>query len=202
MGESRDQRSVFPLPSGGSVEITDATLVSIGAGYGWAGLTYTNDNVTVVFEVRDGVPGATSVTLRAAGDKLIRAKDLTAIRLDQIRNEVYAVVGVGWFTFVPAGSEDNYDEDNYESHSSQITVVRPGVWEFDHELTGEDAIKAVKRATTRRHKITPEFLSRVAEIHQGASEGGRLAAVKAAFVVNERQALRYIAAARKEGLIK
>jgi hypothetical protein len=50
-----------------------------------------------------------------------------------------------------------------------------------------------------RRKITPKFLSRVAEIHQAAPEGGRLAAVKVAFMVNERQALRYIAAARKEG---
>jgi hypothetical protein len=50
-----------------------------------------------------------------------------------------------------------------------------------------------------RRKITPEFLSRVAEIHRAAPEGGRLAAVKVAFMVNERQALRYIAAARKKG---
>lgn len=54
-----------------------------------------------------------------------------------------------------------------------------------------------------RHSITPEFLSRVAEKHQAAHEGGRLAAVIAAFgPVSERQALRYIAQAKREGLIE
>lgn len=151
--------------------------VPMGNGFTFAGLCYTNGNITVTFEVRDGVPGATSITLCAGGDRLLRAKDLTAVKLDQIRNEVYAVAGVG---------------------THPTLLVAPGVY----ELTGEDAIKEVRRAATSRRKITPEFLSRVAEIHQRAPEGERIAAVKAAFTVNDRQALRYIAAARKEGLIK
>ena len=59
------------------------------------------------------------------------------------------------------------------------------------------------RASTRgppASKITPEFLSRVAEIYQAAPEGGRLEAVVAAFSVSERQAWRYISQAKQEGL--
>ena len=180
--------ATYPLPSGGTVEITDDEYVAMGDGFTFAGLTYRNGNITVTFEVRNDVPGAASITL-IAGDKLLRAKDLTAIKLDQIRNEVYAVAGVG--AFVPYADP------------------RVGAFEFDVddegqteiELTAQEAVKAVKRATTTRRKITPEFLSRVAAMHQAAPEGERLAAVKAAFTVNERQALRYIAAARKKGLI-
>lgn len=156
----------------------------------FAGLTYRNGNITVTFEVRNGVPGAASITLIAGeGERLLRAKDLTAIKLDQIRNEVYAVAGVGAFVpYAVAGvGADEVDVDDYG--------------QIDIELTAEEAVKAVKRATTTRRKITPEFLSRVAAMHQAAPEGERLAAVKAAFMVNERQALRYIAAARKKGLI-
>jgi hypothetical protein len=184
----------YPLPSGGTVEITDETYVAMGDGFTFAGLTYSNGNITVTFEVRNGAPGAASITLIAGeGDRLLRAKDLTAIKLDQIRNEVYAVAGVG--AFVPYA----------DLSPAQRGAFVPDVDDYgatDYELTAEEAVKAVKRATTTRRKITPEFLSRVAEIHQAVPEGERVAAVKAAFMVDDRQALRYIAAARKKGLIK
>jgi hypothetical protein len=60
--------------------------------------------------------------------------------------------------------------------------------------------KRVERATQRR-KVTPEFLTRVAEIYSAAAAGGRIEAIRAAFDVSERQALRYIAVAKEKGLI-
>ena len=159
------------LPSGGSVEITDATEVPMGDGYTYRQLTYRDTGCEIVFEVRDGWPGAVSINLRAK-DGFIRQKDLAAIRLDQIRDEVYAVAGVGAFT--PDGD--------------------------DYELSDAQARTTLNRVTSRR-KLTPEFLSRVAEIHQAAPEGGRIEAVKAAFGKEERQAQRYIAQARAKGFI-
>lgn len=166
----------FPLPGGGSVEITDDTDVSMGDGFTFRQLTYRDDTTEIVFEVRDGAPGAVSLKLDGAG--FIRQKDLTAIRLDHIRAEVYAVAGVG--AFIPDGGDD--------------------YGQTDYVLNAEKAREAVKTAASRR-RITPEFLHRVAEIHQSAPKGERLAAVKAAFSVKERQALRYIAQAREKDLI-
>lgn len=166
----------FPLPGGGHVEITDDDNVSMGDGFTFRQLTYRDEKTEIVFEVRDGVPGAVSIQM--GGDGFIRQKDLTAIKIDQIRAEVYAVAGVG--AFIPDGGDD-YGQTEYV-------------------LNAERAREAVKRAASRR-RITPEFLHRVAEIHQSAPEGERLAAVRAAFKVKERQALRYIAQARAEDLI-
>jgi|SRR5271155_2100884 len=160
------------LPGGGAVEITDDTDVPMGDGYTFRVLTYTKGNVEIVFEVSDDVPGATSIKLWSSGSP-IRAKDLAAVKLDRVMHEVYSVVGIGAFT--PDGSDE-------------------------YTLKGQKAVNAVKRATSRR-RITPEFLSKIAQIHQSVPEGGRLAAIQAAFKVEERQALRYIAQARREGLI-
>lgn len=162
---------VLPLPSGATVEITDDSRVEMGVGFTFRVLTYRTDTVEIVWEVRNLAPACVSVHL-FAGENPVRAKDLAAIKLDQIRDEVYGVAGVGAFT--PDGTGD-------------------------YELTGADARTAVRRAT--RQKITPDFLRTVAKVHQGAPDGARLAAVKAAFKVDERQALRYIAKARKEDLI-
>ncbi len=57
------------------------------------------------------------------------------------------------------------------------------------------------REASKRRKITPEFLQRVAETHTAAS-GAKVAAVADSFGVDKRTAHRYIAAARKKGLIK
>src|SRR5262249_21771263 len=145
--------------------------------------TYTYDGdanrpaCKVIFEVRNGVPVCTSIHLWSPdGGSHVRAKDLNAIKLDNLRDDVFGYVGV----FVP-----NPD-------GGLMRKLGPTAFLQDR--------KRVERATQRR-KITPEFLSRVAEIHKAAPEGGRLAAVKAAFKVKERQALRYIDQARRKGLI-
>jgi hypothetical protein len=69
--------------------------------------------------------------------------------------------------------------------------------------TYRESREHVKKAVTRRRKwkITPEFLEKVAKVHVNAREGQRLAAVQTEFQVEERQALRYIAAAREARLI-
>ncbi len=171
------QGAVFPLPSGGNVTITDKKQVSMGDGFTFRLLTYTNGGCEIVFEVRDGVPGAVSIKL--SGDGFIRQKDLTAIRLDQIRGEVYAVAGVG--AYIPEGGS-NYGETDYQ-------------------LSAAKARKALKKAGSRR-TITPGFLAKVAEIHNNAPEGTRTNAVVAAFKVDQRTAFRYIARAKQEGLIR
>lgn len=164
--------STFKLPSGGTVEITDDEPTKMGDGFTFSVLTYRKGNCEIVFEVRNGIPGAASITLKADG-KPLRPTDLTAIKLDHIRAEVYAVAGVGAF--------DSRGED--------------------HDLTPAEARKAVDKASSRR-KLDRDFLADVAEVHQAASEGGRTDAVMAAFRIDERKAYRWIAAARKEGLIK
>ncbi|MEE6175631.1 hypothetical protein [Mycobacterium sp. 050134] len=171
MRQVRLKGKSYPLPSGATVEITDDTWVAMGDGAAYRLLTYRTDTAEIVFEVRDRIPGCVSIKL-VAGENAIRAKDLLAIKLDRIRDEVYAFAGVAGFT--PDGTDD-------------------------YEQTGSDAVRAVRRIT--RRKITPDFLCDVAEVHRAAPEGSRLAAVQAAFHVYERQALRYIAKARKEGLI-
>jgi hypothetical protein len=90
-------------------------------------LTYRKDNCKIMFEVRNGVPGCTNINL-VADETFLRPTDLSDIRLDDIRAEVYAIAGVGAFT--PKGD--------------------------DYELPPADARKAVQRATSRR-KLLQSF---------------------------------------------
>jgi hypothetical protein len=173
---------ITELPDGGRIEVTDMEPVPMGDVFAHRQLTYTYDGgatrpaCEIVFEVRNGVPVCTGISLRSTdGGTHVRAKDLTGIKLDNLRDDVFAYVGV----FVP------------NPGGGLVRKLGPGSLREDR--------KRIERATQRR-KITPEFLNRVAEIHNGAPEGGRVAAVKAAFKVKERQALRYIKLARQKGL--
>jgi hypothetical protein len=176
----------YELPDGGRVVATDNELVPMGDTRTFRQVTYTHDGdadrpaCTIVFEVRKGVPVCASVHLSGTedGQTTVRAKDLKAIALDNLRADVFAYAGV---------FEPNPDS--------------PGGWV--HKIGGasfQQDRKKVERAQQRR-KITPEFLSRVAELHNSAAAGSRLATVIAAFNVEERQALRYIRLARDKGLI-
>jgi hypothetical protein len=174
---------VVELDDGGRIEVTDMEPVPMGDVFAHRQLTYAHDGdadrpaCKIVFEVRNGVPVCAGISLGSAdGGTLVRAKDLTAIKLDNLRDDVFALAGV----FVP-----NPD-------GGLVRKFGPGSFHKDRKRT--------ERATQRR-KITPEFLNRVAEIHNGAPEGGRVAAIKAAFKVKERQALRYIALAKQKELI-
>jgi hypothetical protein len=107
-------RLVFELFDGWHVETTDATPVPFGDAHNAyidRQFTCTREGDEIVFEVRDGVPGCVSVKL-AAGETFIRAKDLTAIKLDRLRDEAVRAVGV----LVP-------DPDGHEAHPIFIRTV-------------------------------------------------------------------------------
>jgi hypothetical protein len=164
--------SVFNLPEGGRMEITDDALVPMGDAYAHRQVTYRTDTCEIVFEVHNGVPGCASVKLWSKDETPIRAKDLDAIKLDQLRDRAFAVTGV----LMP-------DPDG------------------GHELTHQAVRKAIDSATSRR-KITAQLLRRIAQVYGGTPAGQRTEAVRAAFGVSERQALRYIKLARQKELIK
>jgi hypothetical protein len=179
-------RLITELPDGSRIEPTDLEIVPMGDVFAHRQLTYAYDGDTdrpacrVVFEVRDGVPVCVTIQLGSTeSGSPVRAKHLTEIKLDNLRDDAYAAAGV----FVR-----NPDGGGY------ARKFGPGRFREDR--------KRVERATERR-KVTPEFLSRVAEIHNNAPHGGRLEAVRAAFTPtpSERTALRWIAAARMRDLI-
>jgi hypothetical protein len=103
--------------------------------------------------------------------------DLNTIKLDDLRDDIYGLAGV----FVP-----NPDGNGL------VHRLGPAAFRQDRKRV---------ESVTRRRKVTAEFLSQVAEVHQAAPERARLEAVKAAFCVSERQALRYIGQAKQRGLI-
>ena len=116
------------------------------------------------------MPGCVSIKL-CAGDDFIRTKDLTAIKLDQLRDEAVNAVGM----MIP-------DPDG--GHDAPVKIVR----------------KALRQATTRR-KINTDFLRRIAETYKNAPAGDRAEPIRATFGVSTRQAWRCIAQAREKGLL-
>jgi hypothetical protein len=179
------------LPDGGHVEVTDQTVVPMGDVHAYRQLTYRHPGdkrrppCKIVFEVRDGVPICASFTLTADDRTPIRGQDLRSFKLDGLRADVYSYAGVfvlaeeGDLTFHP------------KSRGKWVLTVGYGIKERQH----------VEQAT-RRRRMTPELLSKVAKIHKSAPEGSSMDAIAAAFGVSERQAWRYIAQARENGLIK
>lgn len=164
-------KHVFELPEGGKVEVTDEQLVPMGDTFAYRQVTYRSETVEAVFEVRKGAPGCVSVKLTGDGQNPIRTKDLVAINLDQLREDAFAVTG----------------------------VLMPDS-EGGHELTHQSARPTLDRAASRR-KLTPDRLEKIAQVYNDAPAGARTAAVRAAFTVSERQALRYTKLAREKGLI-
>jgi hypothetical protein len=174
-------RLITELPDGGQVEVTDFAMAPMGDAFARRQLTYTHDGdarraaCSIVFEVRDRVPVCVSLHLGTSeGGSIVRARDLNELRLDDLRDDVYAAAGV----FLP-----NPDGG------------------FVHKIGRFREDRKRVEQVTRRRKVTPEFLSQVAAVYNGAPVGGRLEAIRAAFVVSERQALRYIAQAKQERLI-
>jgi hypothetical protein len=174
------------LPNGGRIDPTDPELVPLGDGdLAPRQLTYSHPGdaksppCEIVFEVRGGAPVCTSLHLWSDDERQVRAKDLSAIKLDNLRDDVYAMRR---YARGPDGAIEHL-------------INWPGSPAYRRDR------KRVEQAGSRRQVITAQLLSRVAQVHQGAPEGGRLAAVESAFNVQERQALRYIAAAKKAGLI-
>jgi hypothetical protein len=172
-------RFVYELGDG-HVEVTDETLVPMGTAYTFRQLTYRAEGLRVVFEVNDdGVPGCVSISLQAR-HRPIRQKDLASIKLDQLRDNCFLVVGM----IIPPSAEDAHDS---------------------FAVGGDQAYKIIRRninRATSRRKVTPQFLRQVAKVYRGAVDGDRAESVSAAFGVTERQAWRYIAQAKESGYIK
>jgi len=175
----------FQMSDGGTVEVThdyqvapgDKDIIRFVHRYdnfdAWMDrqLTYTNGGTRIVFEVVDGVPGCVSITLKAQ-DRPIRQKDLTATKLDQIRDEAYQVAGM----LVVA------DENMFTA--------------------GPRFIRKALNTSASRRKITPDFLRRVADIYQSSDRTDDvIEAIQNEFPASERQIYRYIATARKKGFI-
>lgn len=177
----------YELPDGGHLKVTEGEIVPLGELFAHREITYyrpasdVDPAVELVFTVRDGVPMCTSVRLWSGdGDPAVRVKDLKKIPLERLVHDVFAYVGI---------YRPNPNEVGGYIHTRGSA-----------ELYRRDR-KYVERATARR-KITPDFLQRVAEVHNGAAEGSRIAAVRDEFDgVSESQAKRYIKAARERGFI-
>jgi hypothetical protein len=155
-----------------TVQVTDRTVVPMGDGYAYRQITYAASNYTLTFEVRDGSPGCVKVEVAASVGSPLRSRDLAAIKIDELCIEAFALTGV--------------------------TKTEDG--RFVHLLNYRRDRQRVEQVKTRR-TMTPDFIARVAQIHNTTPPGSRIAAIRAAFSVAERQALRYVAQARKEGLI-
>jgi hypothetical protein len=167
---------VYELPDGGTVEPSNMHIVPMGAGGAFEKLTYRRGGVEIVFEVIDRRPVCTKVlvTPDPQTGQSVRARDLAAINLDELRGDVYTAVGV--FTGGP----------HQWVHVSSL------------KTRGEDRAKAHEAA---RRRITPELLEQVAAVHTAAT-GAKVTAVADAFGVGMRTAHRYIAAAREKGLMQ
>jgi hypothetical protein len=173
---------VTELPDGSRIEVTDPEIVPMSDAFAHRQLTYTRDGSTgqpalrIVFEVRDGVPVCVDFHLSSGSEGQIRAKDLNAVNLDGLRDDVYGAAGV----FV-ANPDGGY-------------VRRVGLTSFRRDRNHV-------RRVTRRRTVTPEILRQVADVHDSTPHGSRIEAIRDEFSVSERTALRYIAQAKQEGLI-
>jgi hypothetical protein len=165
--------TVYEFRDGGRVEVTDPTIVPMGAAHTYRQLTYTNADGTfeIVFEVRDGLPGCVSIRM-LSDENLFNAKSLA--KIDNLRDEVFAVVGV-------------------------LQQEPDGRWVHRHAY---EYIPAVIAQALSPRKLTDEFLNRVAQVHNAAPIGKRTDAICAEFGVSPRTAWRYTAQAKKKGLIK
>ncbi len=178
--------TVVELGDGGQVDVIDAELVALGdAGALTArGVRYTHpgDSVRpaceIEFEVRGGAPTCTRIVLEADTENSLRAKDLRVISLEDLRDDVFTALGV----YRPNPTGNGW---RLVRGSGPRTADR----------------REVEKATSRR-KLTPELLAEVAGVWLATDKGYRLAAVRERVGVAERQALRYVAAAREKGLIE
>lgn len=180
MANVQDDRLICRLPDGGTVEVTNRRKVPMGDVRAYKQLTYTRDGgkgrpaVRAVFEVVNAVPVCTTFHLSSADQIPVRARDLRSVKLDELRSMVYAYAGV---------------------------FVKDGNWwvlSVGHQVESTEAVQQA----TRRRRNDDGLLAKVAKIYNSAPEGSSMEAVASAFQVSERQAWRYIAQARENGLIK
>jgi hypothetical protein len=177
----------YALDDGGWVEIEDAELMPLGNKHAHRCIVYRHDGdadrpaARITFELVGGVPVCTSFGMWSpeGSQTPIRERDLSASKLNRLRDAAFAATGV----FTP------------NPHGGWMRPIGP-------RSAARDRAQ-VKRAATPPYKLTREFLEKVAEIHNATPPGGRLEAVSAAFppTRHPRTVLRWVAAARKAGLI-
>lgn len=175
----------LPKPYGGQLTVTDSELVPLGDVMAYKELTYrrpssdTRPGCELVFQVRNGAPYCISLKLSADDGCVVRPKDLNALSLEKMRDDLFAYVGV---------FRENPDGGWVHTRGSDSLFRRDR--------------KAVEKAVSQsRRKMTDEFKQQIADVYNGAPAGTRIAAIKAAFGVEQRQAIRYKQAAQEARLI-
>jgi hypothetical protein len=175
------------LPDGGVVEVTDATIVPLGEVRAFREITYTHSGgndlpaCRIVFDIRDGVSGCASFSLTRTDRNAILVKDLRAFKLEEIRLDTLAYIGV----WVPDPS----------TPGEWMLRLGPGPHLRENLRHVEQSDRRPRRART------PERVEKAAKAHAAAPDGQQVEAVKKELGVEDRQASRYIADARKAGLI-
>ncbi|MGI8757503.1 MAG: hypothetical protein ACR2MB_16925 [Acidimicrobiales bacterium] len=138
-------------------------------------------SIDFVVEVVDGVPQCRDLRITSVdGGREVRTLDLNAVRLGDWVEDVLAAF---------AGTIESEDK-------GVITVGYSGG-------TEAGAVAAIHDSRKGRgaRKITPAFLTEVAEVYRKNFEDRPLQAVAAAFGVQDRQASNYVERCRAEGLL-
>lgn len=183
--------TTVPFADGGVLEWSTAKIVPVGDGVGLpARLTYRHAGVppqpalTVEIEVAEGgAPVCTGVRLTGvAGSSAVRVRDLRAVPLEQILDQVTAAAAherhgpTGWLKGWGAGPSARFQQRR-----------------------GTKAIRAAQREA--RRKITPELLAEVAAKHREI-DGAKVTGIADLYGVHPRTASRYIRAAREGGYLE
>jgi hypothetical protein len=125
--------------------------------------------------VQDGIPVCSELSLRADRTTEVRARDLAGIRIED------------WVEYITAACSEFFT----------VRDGKIGVRDPDQATIGtvRDA-----RAGTRR-RVTPELLSKVADIYREHFDDRPTEAVQRAFGLTQRTAARYVERCRAEGLL-
>ena len=117
---------IYRTPDGGEVEPTKARVVPMGDGGAFEQLTYRRRGIEVVFEVRERVPVCTKVLLTPDPEtgEPVRARDLAAIRLDDLREDVYAAAG--YFEGGPNLWAHVHSDDSFRHYRRKVREASSG----------------------------------------------------------------------------
>lgn len=176
----------YALPDGSRINVTDSELVPVGDVMMHKQLTYRrpgsaeSPGLEIVFEIRGGEPMCVRIELVTEGESPIRPIHFTSLKIDNLRDDVYGYIGV---------YRPNPDGGWVHERGSESSFLRD-------RRTVNDA------ASDRRKKMDGEFLQKVADVHNEAPPRTKIRSVMHEFVVSQRQAKRYIEAAREKGLIR
>jgi hypothetical protein len=182
-GNGVDDVVAYRLEDGGTLSTTD-DMQSVGEHGIPSKMTYRHEGgenqpaLEMTIEVRGGAPVCTEVRLTANQVGHVRVKDVILLAsFLESRVEDLAVIAAWEPTTRGSWSQTLPDSD----YQAKVRTVRSA------------------RQAARR-KLTPERLAKVAEVYR-VTEGSKLDAIRTEFSVSERTAARYVAEARKQGLL-